>query len=193
MDTVEFLKKARDEVQALTDGGSSKLSAEVIGWIRRDMSQSSDYSRPMQLAAQNYPDLSRALDDARRAFNVMGFIDAKSIGGRLFIEKILSVSLRRLNGMLYTLGEQETPDPEAMDKAFKKIDIARQRLSMAQKSPQSDAWLDEIFEKMTGIKGASDMIHAKTGELEKKLAARSLQQRARSLSIQMMTTRKKVI
>lgn len=219
METLAFIKKARDEVQALTDGSSTKLSSDVIGWIRRDMGESSDYNRPMMLAAQNYPDLSRALDDARRGFNMMGFIDAQSVGGRLFIEKVLSTTLNRLNGMLYTLGEQDTPYTEdegslsgynrrkpgpktvsddgktqtAADMQRKTLTALKERLSITQKSLQSDAWLDQIFEQQAGIKGAAAMLHTKNGELEKKLAARSLQQRALALSIQMMTTRKKVI
>lgn len=41
-------------------------------------------------------------------------------------------------------------------------------------SPASDKWLDETFERIAGIKGASAKLHAKTGELEKELEAAGL-------------------
>lgn len=45
-------------------------------------------------------------------------------------------------------------------------------------SPQSDKRLDEIFEQVAGIKGASAMLHAKTGELEKQLEAAGINHKA---------------
>lgn len=122
MDTVETVKQARDEIQTLVDGSSSKLAADVTRWILNDMKQSSEYDMPMQLAARDYPDLKRALDDAMRGFKMWGLLpDVKTIGGRLFVEKILIVSLRRLNGILYTLGEQETPYGDELEKARKQL------------------------------------------------------------------------
>ncbi len=47
--------------------------------------------------------------------------------------------------------------------------------SMASK--QSDAWLDKIFEEV-GVTGAAEKIHAKTGELEKELAAKGVTHKA---------------
>lgn len=49
---------------------------------------------------------------------------------------------------------------------------------MGMASPQSDARLDEIFEKVAGIKGAAAKLHAKSGELEKDLAAAGIQHKA---------------
>ena len=45
-------------------------------------------------------------------------------------------------------------------------------------SPQSDKRLDEIFEQVAGIKGASAKLHAKTGELEKELEAAGISHKA---------------
>lgn len=45
-------------------------------------------------------------------------------------------------------------------------------------SPQSDKRIDEIFEKAAGVKNAAAMIHAKSGELDKELAARGIQHKA---------------
>jgi hypothetical protein len=45
-------------------------------------------------------------------------------------------------------------------------------------SPASDKWLDETFERIAGIKGASAKLHAKTGELEKELEAAGISHKA---------------
>lgn len=45
-------------------------------------------------------------------------------------------------------------------------------------SSQSDKRLDEIFEKAAGIKGASALIHAKSGELDKQLEAAGIAHKA---------------
>jgi hypothetical protein len=45
-------------------------------------------------------------------------------------------------------------------------------------SPASDKWLDETFERIAGIKGASTKLHAKTGELEKELEAAGISHKA---------------
>lgn len=120
MDTIETLKKARDEIQALILGRGTKLSNDVTGWILRDMRESSEYNMPMQLAAREYPEMQHAMRDAKAAFSNFGILpDQKTVGGRLFVEKLLTVTLGRLNGMLYTLGEQESPygDDDLLDEA----------------------------------------------------------------------------
>lgn len=184
MDTIETLKKARDEIQALILGQSTKLSNDVTAWVLRDMRESNEYDMPMQLAARDYPAMQYAMRDAKAAFSNFGILpDQETVGGRLFVEKLLTVTLGRLNGMLYTLGEQETPygDDELIEDEMQAE--AKQRRKA---SPQSDAWLNDIFEKMTGIKGAAALIHAKTGELERRLAARGIHHKG-------MKTRRKVI
>jgi hypothetical protein len=45
-------------------------------------------------------------------------------------------------------------------------------------SPASDKWLDDTFERIAGIKGASSKLHAKTGELEKELEAAGINHKA---------------
>lgn len=49
---------------------------------------------------------------------------------------------------------------------------------MSMASAQSDKRLDEIFEKVAGIKNASAKLHAKSGELEQELAAAGIQHKA---------------
>lgn len=49
-------------------------------------------------------------------------------------------------------------------------------------SAQSDQRLNDIFKEATGIENAAELIHAKSGELEKKLAALGHQHKARKAS-----------
>lgn len=49
---------------------------------------------------------------------------------------------------------------------------------MKMASAQSDARLDQIFEQVAGIKNASQKIHAKSGDLEKELAAAGISHKA---------------
>lgn len=113
METVELIKKARDEVQALVNGTSTKLTPDVIGWIRRDMSQTSEYTAAITNYSREFPDIQWA----SRSFNNFGIVDTTTVGGRMFVEKVLRVSLSRLNQRLYTLGEQETPYGDEIEKA----------------------------------------------------------------------------
>jgi hypothetical protein len=120
--TVDSLKKARDEVQAVINGNSRRLSSDAIIWIQRDMAQVTDYTMPLTLAARDYPNFPYALQDAVRTFRNFGMLmDPQTIGGRLFVEKILTIALTRLNGALYALGEQETPYGDELEKARKQL------------------------------------------------------------------------
>lgn len=109
MATIKELEKARDEIQAVIDGNEKSLSGDTIGWLRRDMSQSSSYQRPT-LNIREYPDFAAEYDNAVRLFNMFGVLpDPETVAGRLFIENVLETAHTRLNDMLYTLGTQETP------------------------------------------------------------------------------------
>jgi hypothetical protein len=199
METVQILKKARDEVQALIDGSSSKLSPDVTRWILNDMRQSGDYTMPMQQAASKYPELQRDLQDAKAAFNNFGLLpDVKTIGGRLFVEKILSVTLHRLNGMLYTLGEQETPygDDGSLYGYDDKALAARKAITTKRKDilKRAFASLTEEIAKHASLSKKTDdkqrLDDMKYREDKQRLE--DIQRRARA-AMQTMKTRYKVI
>jgi hypothetical protein len=127
METVEFIKKAQGEVQALIKGTSTKLSPDVAGWIRQDMRQHSEYNMPLMQYGREYPDIYMA----QRQFNMMGALpDIKTVGGRLFVEKVLDVALSRLNRILYTLGESN-PYGEEIEKAQKLLMVRKDILKRA--------------------------------------------------------------
>lgn len=62
------------------------------------------------------------------------------------------------------------------------VELAANRMTYAgvvgMASPASDKWLNDTFERITGIKGAAEKIHAKTGEVEKELEALGVSHKA---------------